>query len=187
VGRRNLLSVLAAGGLVAAAVSLLVLRDDPPRYSPEHPIRVTVDGGCPADVVGRNGVINPDGTDLDGLMVPTGAVGGLVCEYAPGGASLTRRIRLSQTDAARLAGDANQIGSADVGDFSCPGGVAAHDVLVFSYPGRADVDIWYERTGCITLENGYLVRPYLTPPVVAQFSAFIRDLAHAGAAVRRES
>lgn len=29
-------------------------------------------------------------------------------------------------------------------------------IVVFSYPGRADVDLWYARNGCQSLANGHI-------------------------------
>jgi hypothetical protein len=38
----------------------------------------------------------------------------------------------------------------------CPMDDASAAVLVFSYAGRADVDVWYARNGCQYVSNGYI-------------------------------
>jgi hypothetical protein len=126
-------------------------------------LRVTIDGDCPPTDRGYVGVTNPSTGDLDKSMLPAAAASaGLLCRYA--GLNGKPRFALSvhqplTRDAARqLAALISRIplGHLDDEARSCPMDDGSVSVLVISYPGRADVDLWYARAGCQSLSNGHI-------------------------------
>jgi hypothetical protein len=88
-----------------------------------------------------------------------------VCEYADASTThaplrtrLARSVRLDTADARRLASAIVNVSvEAAHGEFHCPNqefGTVA--VIAFDY-GRRTVDLWYQWTGCQTLDNGYVL------------------------------
>lgn len=63
---------------------------------------------------------------------------------------------LDRSQAQQLASVIREIDLArPSGTFSCPAGFfGAVTVIGLSYPGRADVGLWYSTSGCRTLDNG---------------------------------
>ena len=133
------------------------LRDD----APGPRMRVTVASGCPSTDANDAGVTN-DATDLNTKLLPSAATtAGLVCEYAglngkPFG--LIKSTTLNGTAAAQLAAaiTGSSLSHLDNITTSCPMDDGSVTVLVLTYAGRADVDVWYARTGCQWLANGYI-------------------------------
>src|SRR3954462_6517431 len=125
-------------------------------------LRVTRHGGCPTTDAHMVGVTNA-GTDLDRSLLPSGQpVGGLICDYVGmnGKAnSLLRATRLDADSARRLAAVVDTISLAHTnGGFrSCGMDEGAYSVLVFAYPQRPDVDLWWARGGCQPVSNGHIV------------------------------
>ena len=124
-------------------------------------MRVTVASGCPATDADDVGVHN-DGTDLHtALLPPATPTGGLLCQY--GGMNgnpfgLIKPTTLDATAAQQLAAAVNtsSLSHLDNVTTTCPAGDASLTVFAFAYPGRADVDVWYARTGCQWISNGYI-------------------------------
>jgi hypothetical protein len=125
-------------------------------------LRVTVTDGCPAADRGVVGVNSP-GTDLAGHLAPAGApIGGLLCRYAgPNGApvALIAHRTLSADAARHIATLARRISLDHIdgqAPSTCPGDDGSATVIVLSYRGRADVDLWLHRLGCESLSNGHI-------------------------------
>jgi hypothetical protein len=182
--RRTVMFVVPAAVLAAVAVgaSLQVFRSQPKPLPRTHPIRVTMAEGCPSRIAGSDGVRNPEPGGLDLLVVPANPTRVLVCRFASilptgEGGEVSRSIVLAREESRLLAHDLDEISSTGVGAYSCPGSAEKDvDVIVFAYKGRADVDVWSLRNGCVALDNGYLLRTRITPRVRAEFDKFTQDL-----------
>jgi hypothetical protein len=125
-------------------------------------LRVTVTDGCPATDRGIVGVSNP-GVDLAEQLLPAGSpIGGLLCRYAgPNGTpfGLAAHRTRSGSVARRIAILAGRISLDHIDDqapSTCPGDDGSATVIVLSYRGRADVDLWLHRRGCPSLSNGHI-------------------------------
>ena len=131
-----------------------------------HPqLRVTVSGGCPASVATYRDVANPAGPFR--RLVWVGPRAGLVCRYGPrplappvngeSTSALYRATSLSRGDARRLAGVIARLSlKAPPGLMSCPADFGSVTIIAFSYRHRPDVDLWYDDSGCESLDNGHV-------------------------------
>lgn len=135
---------------------------DPTPYkdnSPGRRMRVTIAGGCPRADAKIAGVRN-SGPDLSRALLPAAPPSaGLVCSYfgMDGRPYLLKtRKPLDDRAAGRLATAVRRVPLAHVdGAFvNCPMDDASVDVLVLSYPHRADIDLWFARRGCSWIANG---------------------------------
>jgi hypothetical protein len=173
LGRRSLwlavfLAVIAVG--VGAFVAAMATRGGPGTgsagtwFRPSSPkLTVSVAAGCPGSDRGYADVVN---TFPGPPLVPAEPSAGLICRYGPGlglGANGSGRgllvswTGLDANQARQLAGVIREIDlAAPSGIFSCPADDGGAAVIVFSYPGRVDVGLWYRTTGCQTLDNGRL-------------------------------
>jgi hypothetical protein len=126
-------------------------------------IRVTVAGGCPASDSGAGDVSNPGAPDLDHqllpALLPTAA---LSCTYfgMNGKAfALASSQKVNAAQASVAAGHirALPLGSRGLGAHSCPMEDGRATIVVFSYAGRADVDVFESTSGCRWTSNGHIV------------------------------
>lgn len=148
VAALSLLPACTASAPTGAGVWLI------PRRGPD--VRVTLAQGCPATVAYNEDVRN-DQAGLDDNLVPTDPIGGLVCRYAAtaGTPVLYRHTTLTRAEARELAAAIDRVSTAAPhGATNCPAAFPSATILVFSYSGRSDVDLWYNDTGCQTLDNG---------------------------------
>jgi len=122
-------------------------------------LSITVARGCPASDSGYGGVTNA-GRELDSALLPSGQpTDGLICVYDGMNGkpfSLIASKPLDGAAAGQLAMTVSRISLSHLDDVTvnCPMDDGAAAVLVFSYPGRTDVDLWYARNGCQSLGNG---------------------------------
>jgi hypothetical protein len=129
--------------------------------APGPRMRVTVAGGCPATDADDVGVRNT-APDLATMLLPAAApTSGLMCEYAGLNGKRFGLIKSTAIDvnaAAQLASgvSSSSLSHLDNVEVNCPMDDASITVLVFAYAGRADVDVWYARTGCQSVSNGYI-------------------------------
>jgi hypothetical protein len=164
----------------AIRVDAVVVWTDPrpwPDNTTGKRVHVTVAQGCPVSVAGVVGVTNP-GAGLAASLLPAGKpTAALVCRYngsnGPSGSlpaskwqKLAHQARLSATGAADLG---RVVATAPLSRTIVPGGGAfapvdhcpmddgAVALLAFSYPGRPDVDLWAQLTGCAVVGNGYIL------------------------------
>jgi len=154
----------AAAGVSDIRADGIALWFDPVPLQDNAPgprMRVTVAGGCPATDAGAVGVRN-SAPDLATMLLPAAApTGGLMCEYAGLNGirfGLLKSTKLDADAAAQLASSVSSspLSHLDNEQVHCPMDDASAAVLVFSYPGRADVDVWYTRNGCRSVSNGYI-------------------------------
>lgn len=70
-----------------------------------------------------------------------------------------RQVRLGAAGARKLAGEVSAVPLSHVhgGVFSCPAGNGSYDIVAFSYPSGANVDLWVAPSGCAQAANGYIV------------------------------
>lgn len=126
-------------------------------------LRVTIAGGCPATDRGFSDISNPGAPDLDHHVLPSASpTAALKCTYnGLNGSSFTltgrQRLNAKQASAAAVQLLAEPLGSRGLGPHSCPMDDAKASILVFSYPGRADVDIWEHTSGCSFTDNGHII------------------------------
>ncbi|MHA3701223.1 hypothetical protein ACXR2U_03500 [Jatrophihabitans sp. YIM 134969] len=127
-------------------------------------LRVSVADGCPVSDRGFLDVVNLDAPDLDDRLLPTAApTGGLRCSYDGGNGSppsaLSQTSALDASQAASAATELSRIplGSRGSGPRNCPMDDGRATVWVFSYAGRADVDVWQRTSGCGGATNGHIV------------------------------
>jgi hypothetical protein len=158
-------------GSLAQSSTTSVIRADAvvvwldPRPSPDNAAgqraRVTLAGGCPSSDAHLVGVTNP-GAHLAASLLPAGApTAALLCRYTGANGktfALAHQARLGATAAQHLAKAVAKLplSHVDGGVTSCPFGDGSAAVLAFSFPGRADVDLWVQTNGCATVANGYI-------------------------------
>jgi hypothetical protein len=120
-------------------------------------LRVDVAAGCPASVAAYHDVVN---TFPGPPLVPAGPKAGLVCRYGPsttkpGPARLERVTRLDQAQANALDSAVRRLSLAPpTGTMNCPADFGVIAIIGLSFPGRTDVGLWYNASGCQTLDNG---------------------------------
>lgn len=140
-------------------------------YARSHGSKITINpnGPCPTTL--------GDATDVTRSRLPkanelvpkdSAPTAGLICEYgeppdATTGAvpppTLTHAITLTQSQAQELAATISKISlTPPRGGFACPAQYfGSHTVIAFGYPDAAPtVDLWYETSGCRTLDNGHV-------------------------------
>jgi hypothetical protein len=163
----------------ALRVDAVVVWTDPrpwPDNAPGRRIHLTVAEGCPASAAGVVGVSNP-GAGLTASLLPPGKpTAALVCRYngsdGPLGAlpasrwqKLAHQARLGAAGADRLARVVAAAplsrtivpGTAHGPAAFCPMDDGAVALLALSYPGRPDVDLWAQLSGCTPVGNGYIL------------------------------
>jgi hypothetical protein len=127
-----------------------------------HLIRVGLAAGCPKSIGSATDVKNT-GADLGSRLLPPGTpTAALLCSYGGfnnGYNALNSQHRLSAAAAAKLASEIRAIipGSYGDGVHSCPMDANEKTIMVFGYPGRADVDLWLHPMGCAYTDNGVIV------------------------------
>ncbi len=132
-----------------------------PDNRPGLRLHLTVADGCPNNDQGIVGVTN-SGPDLATRMLPDGApTSGLVCTFGgmnpPGEFTLLTSTRLDADAAGRLADQARAIRLSHLngGIHGCPADLGGASLVVFSFSGRRDVDLW-SSDGCSDLSNGVI-------------------------------
>ena len=128
-------------------------------------LRVTAAGGCPPTDETFVGVTNPDAADLHAQLLPVAdPADGLVCQFGgdhPLDADrfhLRRATTLGHERAADLAAAVRllPLGHVVGGTMFCPVGLSSSAVIVFTYAGRDDVDLWLDPGGCSFVASGFV-------------------------------
>jgi hypothetical protein len=120
-------------------------------------LRVDVVTGCPGSVTAFQDVVN---TFPGPPLVPAHPKAGLICRYGPstakpGPVKLERQTRLDLAQADLLATVVRQLSLAPpTGVSHCPADFGLVAVVGLSFAGRPDVGLWYDASGCQTLDNG---------------------------------
>jgi hypothetical protein len=158
---------LAPGGGTVLRVDAVVAWLDPVpiednRTGPR--VRVTIAGGCPAADAGDVGVRNP-GARLTKTLLPAAApAAGLTCVYYGLNGHpfrLRSQAALDAAAAGKLAAAVSAIPLAHLigGTVNCPFEDGSAEIVVLSYPGRPDVDLWQYLGGCGSTSNGFIKTP----------------------------
>jgi len=123
-------------------------------------LTVHVGAGCPAPVAHYHDVVNTfPGPPLVPGLPPTRAV---VCWYhdvdMPSPGALALQVRLDRRDARTLATAVRGLSlrPPPAVPFACPADIGTVALIGFSYSSRPDVALWYDASGCQTLDNGRL-------------------------------
>lgn len=122
-------------------------------------LAVDVAAGCPKSVRGYRDVVN---TFPGPPLVPAGPVSGMICRYWPSYSprradALARQRHLGTADARKLARAVRELDlSAPTGALACPADFGTVALIGFSYPNRPDVGLWYDASGCQSVDNGRL-------------------------------
>jgi hypothetical protein len=136
-------------------------------HQPAAPkIAIAVRGGCPSSL-GRAGDVRDDFAGRTRTLLPTGdkPVAGLVCFYDPSPTTgspsnrLDRYVQPTSGQAGQLAHAIARISLAPAeGAFNCGPDVAdTYNVIAFAYATAETVDLWYDPSGCPTLDNGSIL------------------------------
>lgn len=65
-----------------------------------------------------------------------------------------------------------------IGVYACPAAFRSVTLLAFGYAARPTVDLWYNDSGCQTLDNGYVKAWSVVDSVAfARFAALVSSLA----------
>jgi hypothetical protein len=159
---RRLLPVLA----LAVTVATSGCASGRPYSAGTPEVHIAVGDSCPATLGNAADVSNPK-AGLTRSLVPVGPspASGLVCQYdahlsagTVASPSVVRSVALSAAKASRLARALAAVSlKKPRGTFHCPMDVGSIAIIALHYAGRSDdVDVWYETSGCQTLENGHV-------------------------------
>ena len=143
--------------------------------------RVSGAAGCPTSDTAVADVVN---TFVGTRLVPANPVKGLICQYGaragsglPNSGLLVRSKVLDHDQATRLDDVIRRVDLArPSGVFHCPSDVGSVTIIGLSYPGRPDVGLWYEASGCRTLDNGRLGAFQGANPSFGDFQSVIDGL-----------
>jgi len=149
---------LAAAGTLYEAVAPAVATAPIWHVSRAPKLGVEVAAGCPKSVRGYQDVVN---TYPGPPLAPAGAISGLICRYRPtlaaNGGGLARQTRLGEAQANELLGAVRGLDlAAPKGVMACPADFGATVLIGFSYANRPDVGLWYDASGCQSVDNGRL-------------------------------
>jgi hypothetical protein len=144
-------------------------------------LRVNVAAGCPSSDAAVADVVN---TFSGPPLVAANPVNGLICRYGarpgsglPDSGLLVRSKVLDHDQATQLDDVIRQLNLAKPsGVFHCPADVGFATIIGFSYPGRSDVGLWYQASGCRTLDNGRLGAFQGANPSFGAFESLIDGL-----------
>lgn len=149
---------------------------------PQEPkLSVRVETGCPTSDSNVADVVN---TFPGPPLVPPDPTAGLICRYGPRLGSglpdsgrLVRSKLLGPDLAKQLVGAIRRVNLAKPsGELLCPSEEGYVTIIGFSYQGRRDVGLWYQSTGCQTLDNGKLGAFQGSNPSFGDFQSVIEAL-----------
>lgn len=159
--------------IVAASLVLTGCGDDGSWYTPRTPtISLTVAAGCPTTVMHARDVANVD--PGDSALLPAGAMpdAALICAYSgPLNPSNQHLAKTLSADATRRIADALPHVSLarPRGPVSCPADSGAFAILALSYPHHPDVSLWWNTTGCQSIDNGRIGASQIASPSFSDF------------------
>jgi hypothetical protein len=145
--------------LAAACTSSMTVSSPTTTTTTPPAVRVVMRSGCPEQIARDKDVENPSSALGQTLLPSAEPTGALWCTYAtlrlP--AALQTQRRLTAPEAVSLARVINRLhlGIPDPNaPRTCPPDKGTADILVFSYSGKPDVDLWWYSSGCQGLDNG---------------------------------
>jgi hypothetical protein len=174
-------------GSLAAATALTLVAllagcsDGSAWYTPSTPtITVRVADGCPATSGRARDVEARD--PGDGSLVPTdmAPVAGLVCVYSgplnPSRSHLFRRLNAAQ--AQQITAALQKVSLVrPTGNVNCPADIGTVAILAFAYAHHPDVDLWWNTTGCESIDNGRVESSGLLSKSFGRFEAAFDEAA----------
>jgi len=125
---------------------------------PTPAISVKAAPPCPSSVGKARDVSNPIASKSDLLALRTKPTKGLICVYGgalnPGGP--VKQIVLNASQASRLAMAVRKVSlqSPPSGAVNCPDDTASFAIIALAFNGSPDEDLWWNTSGCQTLDNG---------------------------------
>jgi hypothetical protein len=163
-------------------------------------VHIAAASGCPATLGKATDVFNVISASPALLPTAPSPLAGLICSYGskpgnrptstPGSSGkpskvrftsgLTHQATLSASDDRRLAATITALSMAPPppGPVNCPMAlVGEREVLVLSYSPSLDIDLWFEDTGCETLDNGTLTSWQIANPSFSKFVILAQSLA----------
>lgn len=120
-------------------------------------LRVDVAAGCPASIGTYQDVVN---TFPGPPLVAAGPTRGLICRYSPRASTsrpgnLVHQVRLTRAQAQALGAVVRSLDlTPPAGTAHCPAAFGTVALIGLSYATRQDIGLWYEASGCQTLDNG---------------------------------
>lgn len=164
---------ITALGIFAASLALTGCGDDGTWDTPRTPtISLTVADGCPTTVTRPRDVANTD--PGDSTLLPAGSMpdAALICAYSgplnPSDEHLAKT--LNADEAQRIADALLHVSLARPrGTVSCPDDSGAFAILAFSYPHHPDVSLWWNTTGCQSIDNGRIGASQIASPSFSDF------------------
>ena len=144
-------------------------------------VHIPAKGPCPTSVRGDNDVANAK-DDLSSHLLPQGALFGIICRYTSSPArspfQLVRSALVNGRTAQAFENTVAKIRTTRPAWVAhCPAAIARVTVLAFGYAHGRVVDLWYEDSGCQTLDNGYLEASELSNPPFQQFIGLVAEIA----------
>jgi hypothetical protein len=150
--------------VIAAAVALLLASCSVGWYQPKHP-QMQVSGTTCARSLGEFQDVNAPGRRalFGSHLVPVGlrAVGAVLCRYAPSAGhgpehrTLVAHATIGAADARKLERAARAVDlRKPSGTASCPEADGTVVVIGFRTADHAAVGLWWDASGCQTIDNG---------------------------------
>jgi hypothetical protein len=146
-------------------------------------------GPCPSVALVRRATdVNNSGTGLREQLLPPGALFGRICRYGERGGSGPFVLLRAKALSGRAVLDFQRVidllkTGKSTGIYACPAALRSVTLLAFGYAHRPAVDLWYNDTGCRTLDNGYVKASDVVNVVdFTRFANLVSNLAPEGAA-----
>jgi len=124
-------------------------------------IRVTTAGGCPTSIAGYHDISNPRSHELTVRLLPANRpTGAIRCRYQD--SSLIKQEGLDAAKAQTLARTINGLPLGSPGrivSMGCgltEGRAQLTEIIVFSYQGRSDIDLWHGYECFPSVANGFI-------------------------------
>lgn len=183
------MGVRIIGPVVVVLLALSGCASPVDRYDARAPSLAFPRSTCPAALHGIRDVARADGPE-DALLTTAPARAALICTYSgTGGArpsadrALAGRARLGPAAATALATAAAEVSVARPPDgaVACPADSGTTTVITFAYRAGPPRSLWWNTSGCQTLDDGRLEASQPASPTFARFQeVFQRTTGRAG-------
>ena len=173
-------SVVRAAGTALCAFTLLASACSTHTYAARKPaVRVTATSGCPKALTGYQDVTNLKNARGPRLLPSATPSGVLSCVYdsVRDGRTLERSLTRPAAQARALATVINRIHLGyDTHTHSCPPSTGLVTIFAFTFQQSPDVDLWWQRDGCQTLDNSFQVGDETGNP--SFYNGFFSEVQH---------
>jgi hypothetical protein len=172
---RRVRTTVAALSIFGSCLVLAGCADDGSWDAPRTPtISVAVADGCPPAVAKARDVANADPGDSSLLPAGISPDAGLVCAYSgplnPSSNHLA--LTLDASKAGHIVDVLRRLSlKQPIGSVNCPADTGAFAILAFSYPHHPDVNLWWNTTGCQSIDNGRIGASQIGSPSFGEFQA----------------